>query len=45
MVRCNANGSNKFPLMLIGKSQKPQCFKYTEISTLPVEYHAQKKKA
>lgn len=43
MACCNVDGSHKPPLMLIGKSQKPRCFTPAEMSTLPVEYRAQKK--
>ncbi|XP_029654861.1 tigger transposable element-derived protein 4-like [Octopus sinensis] len=36
MVSCNMTGSNKHPLMVIGKRKNPRCFK--GIKTLPVNY-------
>lgn len=43
MACCNANGSHKLPLMVIGKSQNPRCFRHSDRNTLPVQYSAQKK--
>lgn len=40
MVCTNASGTHKIPLLIIGKSQKPRCFK--NIRKLPVEYRGQK---
>ena len=41
MVTANMDGSEKLPLMVIGKSKKPQCFKH--VKSLPVQYEANKK--
>jgi hypothetical protein len=41
MICANADGSDKRPLLVIGKSAKPRCFK--NIHRLPVEYTANKK--
>lgn len=41
MVCANASGTHKIPLLVIGKSQKPRCFK--NVKTLPVDYRGQKK--
>ena len=38
----NATGSHKLPLLLIGKSQNPRCFKHVNMDNLPVAYRAQK---
>ncbi|XP_050065139.1 jerky protein homolog-like [Aphis gossypii] len=40
MTCANAAGTHKLPLLLIGKSKKPRCFK--NIKSLPVTYTAQK---
>lgn len=40
MVGSNAAGTEKLPLLVIGSSQKPRCFKNAR---LPVEYAANKK--
>ena len=37
----NATGSHKLPLLLIGKSQNPRCFKHVNLDNLPVLYRAQ----
>ena len=37
----NAAGTHKLPLLLIGKSQKPRCFKHVKLDRLPVTYRAQ----
>lgn len=42
MACCNADGTHKLPLLLIGKSQRPPCFQHVQMRTLPVDYHAQK---
>lgn len=40
LVGSNMDGSEKIPLLIIGKSKKPRCFKSAKI---PVEYEANKK--
>jgi hypothetical protein len=40
MTCANNAGTHKLPLLLIGKSKKPRCFK--NIKSLPVTYTAQK---
>ena len=37
----NASGSHKLPLLLIGKSQNPRCFKHVNMEKLPVTYRSQ----
>lgn len=39
----NASGTNKLPLMVIGKSAKPRAFKNINIKSLPVYYKNSKK--
>ncbi|XP_028649015.2 jerky protein homolog-like [Erpetoichthys calabaricus] len=39
----NASATNKLPLMVIGKSAKPRCFKNMNMNSLPVFYRNQKK--
>ena len=41
LVGANADGSEKLPLLVIGKSKKPRCFK--NVKSLPVQYDASKK--
>lgn len=41
MVCSNMSGNEKLPLLVIGKSKKPRCFK--GIKTLPTAYEANKK--
>ena len=41
LVGGNANGSEKLPLLVIGKSKNPRCFK--SVRSLPVEYTSSKK--
>lgn len=41
MVCSNASGDCRLPLLLIGKSKKPRCFKGTNMNALPVQYYAQ----
>ncbi|XP_023228602.1 jerky protein homolog-like [Centruroides sculpturatus] len=41
MVCANATGRHRLPLLVIGKSKNPRCFK--NIRSLPVEYDHQKK--
>ena len=38
LVCSNLTGSNKFPLLAIGKFKKPRCFQV--VSYLPVDYEA-----
>lgn len=40
MVCANASGTHSLPLLVIGKSKKPRCFK--NVTCLPVTYRAQK---
>ncbi|XP_038068586.1 tigger transposable element-derived protein 4-like isoform X2 [Patiria miniata] len=40
MVCTNMDGSEKLPLLVIGKSKKPQCF--TNVNSLPMQYEANK---
>jgi len=40
-VCCNMSGSEKWPLLVIGKSQNPRCFK--NVKSLPVTYKANKR--
>ena len=40
-VCANMSGSEKWPLLVIGKSRNPRCFKNVE--TLPVSYKANRK--
>lgn len=42
LVCANASGNHRLPLMLIGKSKKPRCFKGINMKALPVNYYAQK---
>jgi hypothetical protein len=41
LLCANSSGSEKLPLLIIGKSKKPRCFK--NVKTLPVEYTNNKK--
>ena len=41
LVAANMNGTDKRPLLVIGKSAKPRCFK--NVATLPTEYESNKK--
>ena len=40
-VRSNISGNEKLPINLIGKAQRPRCFKGTRIELLPVKYSDQ----
>lgn len=40
---CNAAGTHKLPLMVIGKSAKPRAFKNINVNALPVYYRNSKK--
>lgn len=41
LVCCNMDGTEKLPLLVIGKSAKPRCFK--GVKTLPLQYSSSKK--
>lgn len=41
LVCANMSGTEKLPLLVLGKSEKPRCFKHAK--TLPTEYKANKK--
>jgi len=43
MVACNQDGTNKLPLLVIGKYAKPRCFKNSNMDLLPVTYESQRK--
>ncbi|XP_043466354.1 tigger transposable element-derived protein 2-like [Leptopilina heterotoma] len=42
LVCANASGKNQIPLLLIGKSKRPRCFKGLNMNALPCTYAAQK---
>ena len=42
MACSNATGTHKLPLVMIGKSVNPRCFKHVNKRALPVQYSAQK---
>lgn len=42
-VACaNAAGTHRLPMLVIGKSKKPRCFKHVNMSAMPVVYMSQK---
>ncbi|KAK3728507.1 hypothetical protein QZH41_002368 [Actinostola sp. cb2023] len=43
MVACNQDGTDKLPLLVIGKYAKPRCFKNSNMDLLPVTYESQRK--
>ncbi|KAK3753066.1 hypothetical protein QZH41_005505 [Actinostola sp. cb2023] len=43
MVACNQDGTDKLPLLVMGKYAKPRCFKNSNMDLLPVTYELQKK--
>lgn len=43
LVCANASGTHRLPLLIIGKSKKPRCFKNINMEALPVKYEAQKR--
>jgi len=43
LAAANASGDFRLPLLLIGKSKKPRCFKHVNVNNLPVLYASQKK--
>jgi len=42
-LSCNATGTHKLEPLVIGKYQRPRCFKSINLSTLPVTYRANSK--
>lgn len=44
LAAANASGDFRLPLLLIRKSQNPQCLKHVNQSALPVVYACQKKR-
>ncbi|KAK2555922.1 Tigger transposable element-derived protein 6 [Acropora cervicornis] len=42
MVACNQDGSDKPPLLVIGKYARPRCLRNTNMDLLPVEYKSQR---
>ena len=38
----NSTGTHKLPLMFVGESLNPRCFKHINKASLPVKYYAQK---
>lgn len=42
MVACNQDGSDKLPLLVIGKHERPHCLRNTRMGLLPVKYKSQK---
>lgn len=43
LVACNQNGTDKLPLLVIGKYAKPRCFRGSNMDLIPVTYKSQKK--
>lgn len=41
MVCANMSGTDKLPLLVIGRASNPRCFKH--VKSLPVEYYSNKK--
>ena len=41
LLAANVTGTERLPLLVIGKAQKPRCFK--NINNLPVDYRANRK--
>lgn len=41
LIGCNSDGSEKLPILVIGRYLKPRCFKF--VTKLPVEYRANRK--
>ena len=41
LIGANTDGTEKLPLIMIGKSENPRCFK--KVKTKPIEYKANKK--
>jgi len=37
----NATGSDRLPMLVIGKSKKPRCFKHVNMSVIPIVYTSQ----
>ena len=42
MVACNQDGSDKLPLLVIGKYARPRCLRNTNMDLLPVKYKSQR---
>ena len=43
VVACNQDGTEKLPLLVIGKYARPRCFRNSNMNLLPVTYESQKK--
>lgn len=43
LAQANATGSHRLPMLVIGKSKKPRCFKHVNMSAMPIVYISQKK--
>ncbi|KAL5146375.1 CENP-B 2 [Glycine soja] len=43
VICCNEDGSEKIPLWIIGKYEKPRCFKNVNMNSLDCQYQANKK--
>ena len=43
LVACNQDGTDKLPLLVIGKYAKPRCFRGSNMDLIPVTYKSQKK--
>jgi hypothetical protein len=42
LVTCNASGTDKHKLLVIGNAAQPRCFRKLRMSTLPVHWRANK---
>ena len=42
-MACNQDGTERLPLLVIGKYAKPRCFKYINMNLLPVTHESQMK--
>ena len=43
LVACNQDGTDKLPLLVIGKYAKARCFRGSNMDLIPVTYKSQKK--
>jgi len=43
LMACNQDGTEKLPLLVIGKYARPRCFRNSNMNLLPVKYESQKK--
>ena len=43
LVACNQDGTEKLPLLVIGKYARPRCFRNSNMNLLPVTYESQRK--